>query len=113
MVYLKKLCMKLTIKKTDKRHTGHYHWQYVVIVERIPTTLFGKPSILQKIDNLNTIREWCWTTYGPSCELEFWLAINEAGANKNEHWCWHTNYDNYKIYLRTDKEANWFKLKWL
>ena len=105
--------MKLTIKKTDKRHTGGYQWKWLVIVERQPTTQFGTPTKIQKSQNLNEIREWCWTTYGPSCELEFWLCMPEGSQSRNEHWCWHTNFDNYKIYLRTDKEANWFKLKWL
>lgn len=105
--------MKLTIKKTDKRHTGHHEWQYVVVVERTPTTMFGTTTLIQKTQDLNTIREWCWITYGPSCELELWLPLPDAHTGKNEHWCWHTNFNNFKIYLRTDKEANWFKLKWL
>ena len=103
--------MKLTIKKTDKRHTGHEQWQYLVIVERQPQTPFGSFTHLYKTKDLNQLREWCWTTYGPSCELEFWLRLPET--ERNCHWCWNTNYNNFKIYLRTDKETNWFKLKWL
>lgn len=105
--------MKLTIKKTDKRHTGSSEWRWLVIIERRPTVGFGNAALTQKSIDLNEIREWCWQTYGPSCELEFWLRIPEGSQSRNEHWCWHTNFDNYKIYLRTDKEANWFKLKWL
>lgn len=105
--------MKLTIKRTDKRHTGHLEWQYLVVVERSPNTPFGSSTSFQKIKDLNTIREWCWQTYGPSCELELWLKVPDTTPGKNIHWCWHTNFNNFKIYLRTDKEANWFKLKWL
>lgn len=105
--------MKLTIKRTDKRHTGHQDWLYLVTVERQPISAFGSMTTIQKIADLNTIREWCWTTYGPSCELELWLSAADNTPSKNVHWCWHTNYNNYKIYLRTEKEANWFKLKWL
>lgn len=105
--------MKLTIKKTDKRHNGNQEWQYVVVVERQPITGFGNVSIIQKTTDLNSIREWCWATYGPSCELELWLNVPDATLGKNVHWCWHTNFNNFKIYLRTEKEANWFKLKWL
>lgn len=105
--------MKVTIKRTDKRHTGNLFWQYVVIIDRRPTTVFGKPSMIQRTQDLNEIRNWCWETYGSSCELERWLDIPDESVGKNEHWCWHTNFDNWKIYLRTEKEANWFKLKWL
>jgi hypothetical protein len=105
--------MKLTIKKTDKRHSGNHEWQYLVVVERMANVTFGNMATIQKTADLNAIREWCWTTYGPSCELELWLAVPENTPGKNTHWCWHTNFNNFKIYLRTDKEANWFKMKWL
>lgn len=105
--------MKLTIKKTDKRHTGNEYWKYLVIVERSANTVYGKAALIQKTLDLNTIREWCWTTYGPSCELELWMATPDGSISKNDKWCWHTNFNNFKIYLHTEKEANWFKLKWL
>lgn len=105
--------MKLTIKKTDKRHTGNHEWKYVVIVERRPSTGFGTPAIQQKNEDLNEIREWCWSTMGASCELEFWLNIADGSSSKNKRWCWHTNFNNHKIYLRTEADVNWFKLKWL
>jgi len=105
--------MRFTLKKTDKRHTGNQDWQYVVTVERNANVSFGNATLIQKSQDLHQIREWCWTTYGPSCELERWLMIPEGSHSKNQHWCWHTNFNNWKIYLRTDKEANWFKLKWL
>lgn len=105
--------MKLTIKKTDKRHTGHKEWQYLVIVERSPKTPFGNLTMVQKALDLNTIREWCWNTYGPSCELELWLQLSDGIQGKNDKWCWHTNFNNFKIYLKSEKEVNWFKLKWL
>ncbi len=105
--------MKLTIKKTDKRHTGNAEWKYVAIIERVPTVNFGQASTVQRQQHINEIREWCWATMGPSCELEFWMCIPEGGFGKNKRWCWHTNFNNYKIYLRTDADVNWFKLKWL
>ncbi len=105
--------MKLTIKKTDKRHTGHSEWRHVVIVERRPSVAFGNASRIQRQQDLNEIRNWCWTTMGPSCELEFWLMLPDDSPAKNNRWVWHTNFENFKIYLRTDADVNWFKLKWL
>jgi hypothetical protein len=105
--------MLLTIKKTDKRHTGRDLWHYVVVVEA--KRYSGLAGRGQRILDLNEIRNWCVQTWGSSCELELWMVANGTtdSTNLNQHWCWHTNYDNYKIYLRSDKEANWFKLKWL
>jgi len=77
--------MRFTLKKTDKRHNGNQFWQYIVIIEKAVNINYGRQSAIQKANDLNQIREWCW----------------------------HTNFDNFKIYLRTEKEANWFKLKWL
>jgi hypothetical protein len=103
--------MKIVIKKTDKRMTGHEVWQYVAQ----PTqSLAGFKGVAQRMVDLHLMRDWCWQTYGPSCELTHWMATVANGLTPhNDHWCWHTDFDNYKIYLRTEKEANWFKLKWL
>lgn len=104
--------MKVTIKRTDKRMNGHEFWEYVAQSER--TTYVGYKGVGERMVTLNAVREWCWATYGPSCELTHWMSIRANGFTvPNEHWCWHTEYDNFKIYLRTEKEANWFKLKWL
>jgi hypothetical protein len=104
--------MKVSIKRTDKRMNGHEFWQYVAQSER--KDFSGFKGVAERMLTLNTVREWCWTTYGPSCELTHWMALNTNGfLVPSEQWCWHTEYDNFKIYLRTDKEANWFKLKWL
>jgi len=50
---------------------------------------------------------------GASCERDHWLFLNETDAQPNDRWCWQTDFGNFKIYLCTEKEANWFKLKWL
>ena len=104
--------MTITVKKTDKRMNGHLHWQYVALVTS--PGVYGRTGIAQKVLTLHDVRIWCWDTYGSSCELPHWLLLhdNQWGI-PNDKWCWHTENDNFKIYLRTDKEANWFKLKWL
>ena len=91
--------------------TGHDVWQYVA---QPVQTLAGYKGVAQRMSDLHEMRDWCWQTYGPSCELTHWMAMAANGlAPHNDHWCWHTDFDNFKIYLRTEKEANWFKLKWL
>ena len=100
----------IDIRKTDKRHTGSQYFAYVIEVKSSPGK-FDRPG---RIAELNEIRQWCWTTWGPSSDREHWLTMKESNRFAvNEHWCWHTEFNELKIYLATDKEANWAKLKWI
>lgn len=100
--------MKVKIKKTDRRHSGHDVFSHIAEVEW--------PGLGRRTERMQAfieVRRWCWDTFGMSCEREHWLEL--YGQNQsvpNERWCWHTDYGNFKIYLRTEKEANWFRLKW-
>lgn len=101
--------MKVDIKKTDRRHTGYGVFDYVADVQWLG---IGRRS--ERMMFFNQVREWTWTTMGASCERDQWIELTKFNQPvPNERWCWHTDFGNYKIYLRTDKEANWFKLKWL
>ncbi len=100
--------MKIVIKKTDKRHTGHGVFDYVADV-RVPGLGRRSEAVLDFIE----VRKWCWETFGPSCEREHWLDLQKFKQPVNERWCWHTDFGNFKIYIRTEKEANWFRLKWM
>ena len=57
------------------------------------------------------IRNWCWATWGPSCEYEFWHP-NPPNHLGNPSWCWITDEWRLRIYLTGDKEVQWFHLKW-
>lgn len=101
--------MKIQIRKTDRRHTGHQEFEYVADVEWV-----GLGRRPERLVAFLEVRQWCWDTMSPSCEREHWLELKQSNHSvPNERWCWHTDYGNFKIYLRTEKEANWFKLKWL
>ena len=52
------------------------------------------------------MRQWCWETLGPSCELVI--------MDKNDNFPWAWIHDTYRsrILLRSDKELAWFKLRW-
>ena len=56
---------------------------------------------LAKIIDFNKLRDWCWDTWGPSCDMKDYDCIHECqvlkpsthndnGTNNtlNEHWCW-------------------------
>lgn len=101
--------MKITVRKTDKRHTGHDIFGYVADVQ---WPGIGRRS--ERINDFLEVRKWCWDTLGNSCERDHWLELHKKGLGNdlNQRWCWQTDFGNFKIYLRTEKEANWFKLKW-
>ena len=60
------------------------------------------------------VREWFWSTYGPSREFFSHKKLKNAGENK--HWCWsndhhQTGYTRI-IYITGDEELSFFKLRW-
>ena len=106
--------MKITVKKTDKRYTGSDIFGYVVDINNSSfPVIYNKFSKGQKLKKFQDVRNWCIETWGMSCEREHYLHLLTDEVAVNTHWCWHTEFYDAKIYLRTDKEANWFKLKWL
>lgn len=85
----------MRLKKLDRRMNGYGDFKY--------STKFRR---LSQGDLFFEVRNWCWETWGPSCELEFW------DVNKNPAWAWAMTEFEIKIYLTGDKEASWFTLKW-
>ena len=95
----------MKIKKLDKRMNGYGDFMYGVdFTYNWQGTRFDHA------------REWCWESFGPSCELDIWEELPTLNEPRNEKWAWDRGQYNksYRcmIYLATDKEANWFKLRW-
>lgn len=112
--------LNLSIRRTDKRFTGSDQFKFVVdvLLEFTHTVGLGtnvSNSVrLQRLIDFDELRRWCIQTWDMSCERGFYLDLSISETFQlNEHWCWHTENEEFKIYLKTDKEANWFKLKWL
>ena len=116
--------IKLSIQKTDKRFVGSEILKYLINIENensSPINFYygsgtGFPNIHSrtiKILNFNMIRDWCIQTWGMSCERTLYLDLNLAEIDSiNKHWCWHSEGNEFKIYLMSEKDLNWFKLKW-
>lgn len=106
--------MKTKVTKTDKRYSGHEYFGYVVNIQLDRVPVIGATNRrVEKIKKLHEVREWCIQTWGMSSEREHWMMLKTAGYTvPNEHWCWHTEFYDNKIYLATEKDANWFKLRW-
>ena len=112
------LTMKIKIRKTDARFTGSELFHYVadVVAERYNIPVIGglQVRLSKRLTDFNEVRAWCIQTWGMSCERSSYLEIAKTDAsNLNTHWAWHTEFGETKIYMTTDKEVNWFKLKWL
>jgi hypothetical protein len=80
--------------RLDKRHSGASYFTYAAEFN------------LKTQKSFCDIREWCWEQWGPSCELEFWRAGNRPA------WCWINDQNKMRIYFSTDKEYQWFLLRW-
>lgn len=52
------------------------------------------------------VRKWMVDTYGWSDQLG-----NAVSNMDNQYWAWTVNHDSYRIYLRSDKELMFFKLR--
>ena len=87
------------LQKLDNRHNGSGRFAY-----RIE---------FSKITQFNQVREWCWDTWGSSCELV--EAYDESFMSPKElDWCW--RYDEHPrglfLYFKSYNEASVYSLKW-
>ena len=55
------------------------------------------------------VRKWCWGQWGASDDYEFLPVIK----GPNIAWCWLNDKYTMRIYLASDKEAQWFTLRWV
>jgi hypothetical protein len=85
----------MKIRKLDRRHNGHEFFKYYVQFS------FINPE--QFIEH----RNWCWQTWGPSCELEF-----HSKQTIKPKWAWLSDQYSIRIYLESDSEYSWYILKW-
>lgn len=83
-------------KKLDRRFEGYTDFKYCVEFRT------------GEMDKFCDIRNWCWTQFGPSCEIDIWRKVH----NRNSAWCWVNDEWKVRIYFASDKEYQWFILKW-
>jgi hypothetical protein len=86
----------MKLKRLDRRMNGYGTFKYCVNFNYVTTQDFCD------------IRKWCAEQWGNSDDLEFIEKIK----NPNTTWCWVNDQYTMRIYLATDKEAQWFGLRW-
>lgn len=96
----------MKIKKLDRRMNGYGHFKYGVD--------FTKDW--QSDSRFDKVRQWCWETFGPSVEYDIWEELSSPRETRNDKWAWDRGQYNKSwrciIYLKSDQEANWLKLRW-
>jgi len=100
--------MKFKKHQLDRRHNGYHHWKYFIAIRY-------EKDMYQLRQDFFTVRDWCWTTWGTSKEINEWMMDNKQldAVSQNPHWCWQNDRYHMRIYLRTDKELSQFALVWI
>ena len=107
--------MKYKLKKTDGRFTGHTVYEYFIdctmsfAAMQASGTWGTVNRMLAERKKLNELRNWCWETFGPACELETALLLDRDG--ESPEWCWRSEHNQLRIYFKK-KTAEWYTLKW-
>ena len=101
--------MKTKIIKLDKRYNGSDHFVYMA-TPKWQTTWTN----VDTIDNIRQMREWCWNTFGPSCEYSEYAILANNGRDVNERWSWLTSnkFRSDRILIKNEEDRNWFALRW-
>ncbi len=107
--------VKYKSTKLDGRYAGYRFFSHYV------TAVFprGMVQTHMSITEFNKIRDWCLTTWGPSCELYDYEYLKQVKSihpvqdyNVNEYWSYYVKDSVRRIYL-TSKAKIWFDLTWM
>jgi hypothetical protein len=109
--------MKYYVKKLDGRYAHNRHFDYCVEFSR---NQFGPVEF-------HTAMAWMIETYGYSAEVRDFMWIrsmlekrqqfNVPNSNVpafiNPLWSWTNGSNNLRLYMKSEKELSFFKLKWV
>ena len=118
--------MKYEIAKLDGRFTYRDLFEYYIKFSNSMTRGHGPL-------HFNAVLEWFRDTYGWSAEIRqynnmmSWTTASRNVMNQfpkatgilselpdccNSHWSWTNGYNDLRIYVASDRELNFFLLKW-
>jgi hypothetical protein len=102
--------MKYQITKLDRRHSHSGYFRYMLEFSKSSWPGTG-------VLDFDRARRWMNQTWGWSQEVEtratMQIRSNLPGYNPEEinpHWGYTVRYNDYRIYLHSDKELAWFQL---
>ena len=108
--------MRYIVKKLDGRYAYNNYFEYVI---EFPRNSFGPMDF-------HTCLGWMIETYGYSAEVRDFMYIrgmlkkrqqfnvpdSDTPAFVNQTWSWTNGSDNLRLYMKSEKEVSFFKLKW-
>lgn len=92
------MCIEVEFMRTQKldgRFKGSHKFKYASTFRHA------------EAGNFIEIRNWCWATWGPSAEYDIIHKMPEEPC-----WCWISDDYRMRLMFATEKEYNWFCLKW-
>jgi len=107
------MIMRYQVTKLDKRHS----WcaQFAYMLEFSKSSWQGTGVL-----DFDRARRWMNSNWGWSQDVETRSnllqrrmdPVNTAVQDEdvNQHWSYSVEYNNYRIYLKDDKELSWFQL---
>lgn len=87
-------------RRLDARFTGSNHFTHMVDY---------KGNIKDRMTLFLHQRRWCWETFGPSSELNFYSLMLDM--DELPEWAWQTEHNQIRLYFN-EKQLAWFKIKW-
>ena len=111
--------MNYKVTKLDRRHNGYNIMKYIVEVD----WNLGE-SKDDRIQFFKDTRAWLWENYGPGTELKFvtltfdkspnvLICPDDPSIRSVERWAWDTEFGHQRLYLKSDAEMTFFKLKFM
>jgi hypothetical protein len=106
--------MKYKVTKLDGRYSHRETFEYMIEFSKAHWKGTG-------VLDFDRARRWFNDTYGWSQDVKTRVAIDKSvGANPmlfepgaiNTSWAYLAKYNDYRIYVATDKELTMFELKW-
>jgi len=106
--------MNYTIIELDRRHSWHQDFAYMIEFPKRSFSL-GNSGVLA----FDRSRRWFNETFGWSQDVETRERLRVALVGHqgctddyNFKWSWSIKYNEYRIYVATNSELNWFVLKY-
>ena len=106
--------MNYTIIKLDRRHAWHRDFAYMIEFPKRSFSL-GSSGVLA----FDRSRRWFNDTFGWSQDVDTRERVRAAlvgtqmeSTDYNVKWSWSIKYDEYRIYVVSQAELNWFVLKY-
>ena len=112
--------MNYTIIKLDRRHAWHREFTYMIEFPKRSFSL-GSSGVLA----FDRSRRWFNDTFGWSQDVDTRQRVRvvlgtellrtellRESKDYNFKWSWSVKYDEYRIYVESQAELNWFVLKY-